>query len=86
MNDVSREVYRIMGETLRVPPEELHPDLPIRAIPNAESIKILTVILKVEKHFDIEVPDEATFGLATVGQFDELIQSLTTERAAALAG
>ena len=52
MNDMSREVYRIVGETLRVPPGELRPDLPIRAIPNAESIKMLTVILKVEKQLD----------------------------------
>lgn len=85
MNDVSREVYRIIGETLRVPPEELRPDFLIRAIPNAESIKMLTVILKVEKQFDIEIPDEATFGLATVGQFDELVRMLAAERAVALA-
>ena len=85
MNDVSREVYRIIGETLQVPPEELRPDLPIRAIPNAESIKVLTVILKMEKQFAIEIPDEATFGLATVGQFDELIQMLAAGRAAVLA-
>ena len=85
MNDVSREVYRIVGETLRVPLGELRPDLPIRAIPNAESIKMLTVILKVEKQFDVEIPDEATFGIETVGQFDELVQMLAAERAAATA-
>ena len=85
MDDVSREVYRIIGEMLRVPSEGLGPDLPIRAIPNAESIKMLTVILKVEKQFDIEIPDEATFGLATVGQFDELVQILAAERATAIA-
>ncbi len=85
MDDVSREVYRIIGETLRVPPEDLAPDLPIRAIPNAESIKMLTVILKVEKQFDLEIPDEATFGLATVGQFDELVHLLAAGRATAVA-
>jgi len=85
MNDVSRQVYRIIGETLQVPPAQLRPDLPIRAIPNAESIKMLTVILKVEKQLDIEIPDEATFGLSTVGQFDELVQMLAAERAVALA-
>ncbi len=85
MKDVSREVYRIIGETLGVSSEELRPDLPIRAIPNAESIKMLTVILKMEKQFAIEIPDEATFGLATVGQFDELVQMLAAEQATALA-
>lgn len=82
MDDVSREVYRIIGETLRVPPEDLGPDVPIRAIPNAESIKVLTVILTVEKQFDIEIPDEATFELRTVGQFDALVRSLAAGRAA----
>jgi acyl carrier protein len=85
MDEMSREVYRIIAETLRVPAEELGPDLPIRAIPNAESIKMLTVILRVEKEFDIEIPDEATFGLATAGQFAELVHVLTAERATALA-
>jgi acyl carrier protein len=84
MNDVTREVYRIVGETLRVPPEELRPDLLIRAIPNAESIKMLTVILKVERQFDIEIPDEATFGVATVGDFDELVQTLAAGRSAVI--
>lgn len=85
MDDMSREVYRIIAETLRVPVEELGPDLPIRAIPNAESIKMLTVILKVEKQFDIEIPDEATFGLATARQFAELVRVLAAERTTAVA-
>ena len=85
MDDMSREVYRIIAETLRVPAEQLGPDLQIRAIPNAESIKILTVILKVEKRFDIEIPDEATFGLATAGQFAEMVHALAAERTTALA-
>jgi len=44
---------------------------------------MLTVILKVEKQFDLEIPDEATFGIETVGQFDELVRMLAAERAAA---
>lgn len=84
MNDISREVYRIISETFGVAPDQLRPELPIRALPNAESIKVLTVILKVEKRFDVEIPDEATFGLETVGEFDELVQDLCAGRAMSL--
>lgn len=84
MNDIPREVYRLISETLGVSPELLTPGLPIRSIPNVESIKVLTVILRVEKLFDIQIPDEATFDLETIGQFEELVQDLCAERAMAL--
>jgi acyl carrier protein len=80
MNDISTIVYRIISETLGTPLSELRPDLAIRSIPNVESIKILNVILKVENVLEIEIPDEATFNLETVGQFDQLVQDLYTQR------
>ena len=80
MNDISTIVYRIISETLGTPLSELRGDLAIRSIPNVESIKILNVILKVEKVLEIEIPDEATFNLETVGQFDQLVQDLYTRR------
>jgi acyl carrier protein len=85
MSDISREVYRIISETFGVAPDQLRPELPIRAIPNVESIKVLTVILKMEKRFEIEIPDEATFGLDTIGEFDELVQELCATRQLSLA-
>lgn len=75
-NDISREVYRIVSETLGVPVEQLRPELPIRSIPSMDSIKILKIILKVETLFKVEIPDEATFRLETFGQFDRLVQDL----------
>jgi acyl carrier protein len=41
-----------------------------------ESMKVLSIILKVEKKYGIELPDDATFRLETVGQFLDLVQSL----------
>ncbi|MFQ5931098.1 MAG: acyl carrier protein [Nitrospiraceae bacterium] len=80
MNDISCEVYRIISEMFGVSREQLQPELPIRSIPNVESIKVLNVILKVEKLFDVEIPDEATFRTETIGEFDQLVQNLCAQR------
>ena len=76
MTQSFNEVYAIIGETLGVPPADLKPEMELRSLPNTESIQVLTIILKVEKRFGIEIPDDATFRLQTVGQFLDLVDEL----------
>ncbi len=85
MNQSSNDVYAIIGETLGFPAADLKPEMALRSLPNTESIQVLTIILKVEKRFGIEIPDDATFRLETVGQFLELVDELRA-RAAPPAG
>lgn len=76
MSQSSNEVCAIIGETLGFPPADLKPEMALRSLPNTESIQVLTIILKVEKRFGIEIPDDATFRLETVGQFLDLVDEL----------
>jgi acyl carrier protein len=70
------EIIQIISAELGVPPSELTPDVRLRSLPEMESLKVLSIILKVEKKYCIELPDDATFRLETVGQFIELVESL----------
>lgn len=82
MSESSQEVCGIISEVLNVPVADLKPEVALRSLPNTESIQVLTVILKVEKRFGIEIPDDATFRLETVGQFLELVEGLRARSSA----
>jgi acyl carrier protein len=70
------EIIQIISAELGIPAGQLTPDVRLRSLPGMESMKVLTIILKVEKKYGIELPDDATFRLETVGQFLELVESL----------
>jgi acyl carrier protein len=73
---MNNEIIQIISTELGVPAEELTPEVHLRSIAGMESMKVLSIILKVEKKYGIELPDDATFRLETVGQFLNLVQSL----------
>jgi acyl carrier protein len=73
---MNNEIIQIISTELGVPAEELARDVRLRSLPGMESMKVLSIILKVEKKYGIELPDDATFRLETIGQFLDLVQSL----------
>ena len=76
------EIRQIICETLNIPGEQVRPDTHIRSLPNVESILILNIILHAEKRFGIEVPDDVTFRVETVGEFIGLVDDLRAAQAA----
>ncbi|NMO17324.1 acyl carrier protein [Pyxidicoccus fallax] len=70
------DIIQILSAELGMPGEELTQDVHLRGVAGMDSMKVLSIILKVEKRFGIEIPDDATFRLETVGQFTELVESL----------
>ncbi|MEV0280809.1 acyl carrier protein [Streptomyces sp. NPDC050610] len=80
--DVRTRVCAIISGQLSVPEGDLTPDRHFRALPNVDSMRILQIILETEKEFDIEVDDDATFRLQTVGEFQDLVERLCRQGAA----
>ena len=76
MGSISEQIYHVISEALGVPRKELRADTRIRTLPNADSMNLLNIILGVEKRWGIEIPDEATFRLETIGEFAQLVQEL----------
>jgi acyl carrier protein len=68
-----------------VPATEVTSETSIRSLPNFDSVRILEVILEIEKRFDIEISDEATFNVTTVLDLEALVASTLGERRSVLA-
>ena len=80
MNAISQAVRTILANTLAVPAAEVTGETSIRSFPNFDSVRILEVILEIEKRFDIEISDEATFNVTTVLDLEALVASTLGER------
>jgi acyl carrier protein len=85
MNEISQAVRTILVNTLAVPATEVTSETSIRSLPNFDSVRILEVILEIEKRFDIEISDEATFSVTTVLDLEALVASTLGERRSVLA-
>jgi acyl carrier protein len=81
--DIRQQIVSIIAEQLRMPAAELTPPTRFRSLPNVDSMRVLEVILKVEKAFGVEISDEATFRIETVGEFQDLVVRLCQEQASA---
>lgn len=81
--DTREQILGIIAEELQVSADELAPDQYFRALPNVDSMRVLQIILKTEKAFDIEIEDDVTFRIQTVGEFQTLVEDLRRQRAAA---
>lgn len=74
--EIRREVCAIIGRQLETPAEDLTPDMYFRSLPNVDSMRVLQIILDTEKTFDIEIENDVTFRLETVGQYLDLVEEL----------
>lgn len=77
---VESVIRGILTKNLGTDAGALSPDTPVRALPAADSLKMLSIILEVEKHFDIEIPDDATFRIETIGEFEVLVKQLVADK------
>lgn len=74
--EISQTVRKIISAQTGVPEQELSADTYFRELPQIDSMRILQVILETENAFDVEIPDEATFRIQTIGEFENLVDGL----------
>ncbi|WP_441245697.1 acyl carrier protein [Kitasatospora sp. McL0602] len=78
--DTNQQITAIIAEELKVPAEEIGADDHFRSLPGVDSMRVLQIILKTEKAFDIEIEADVTFRIQTVGEFQQLVAELTLDR------
>jgi acyl carrier protein len=79
-NDLILEtICAIFGAELGVPAEWVGTAESIREIPGMESLRMLRAVTKVEKHFGIELPDEAVFNIECVDQLARVVSERLAE-------
>ena len=81
--DIKDETCAIIARELGIDPAGLTGDQYFRSLPNVDSMRVLQIIVKTEKAFDIEIDDDVTFKIQTIGEFQSLVAKLVQQRAAA---
>ena len=71
---ILEKVRSIVAEQLSVTAEEVKPDSNFQNDLGADSLDTVELVMSLEEAFNIEIPDEAAEGIATVGDAVKYIE------------
>ena len=72
--EILEKVCTIVSEQLSVEAGEVKPDSNFQNDLGADSLDTVELVMALEEAFDIEIPDEAAEGIATVGDAVKFIE------------
>ena len=73
--DIAEKVIEIVSDKLDVDPADIQEDKDFVEDLKADSLAIVEVVLALEEQFEIEIPDEDTEKIKTVGNAIEYIKA-----------
>jgi acyl carrier protein len=65
-DDIYEKVKKIVADQLSVDPADVKPEASFANDLGADSLDVVELVMALEEEFDIEIPDEAAEGIATV--------------------
>ena len=71
---IFEKVRSIVAEQLSVDAAEVKPESNVQNDLGADSLDTVELVMALEEAFDVEIPDEAAEGIATVGDAVKFIQ------------
>lgn len=72
----------IVATELGVSAEAVTPDTDLRAVHGADSVKVLRVIARIEREYDVELDDEDVFSVSSVRDVAGVVHHALAEHAA----
>ncbi len=72
-NDVTQRVISVIAKTQRIPPEKISPDSTFEEL-GLDSLDSVNILFALEEEFDIDIPDEDTRDIRSIGQMIEGIE------------
>lgn len=72
-SEIVSTVTIIVAGALGLPPSTLTPDLNLRTVHGADSVKVLLAIARIEREYEIEIDDEDVFTLSTVNDVARIV-------------
>ena len=75
--EIFEKVRGIVAEQLSVDAAEVKPESNFQNDLGADSLDTVELVMALEEHFDIGIPDEAAEGITTVGDAVKYIQEKT---------
>lgn len=71
--EITDTVRAIVAEVLDVPAAELSTTTDLREVEGADSIKVLRLIARIEREYDVELEDEDVFGVSSIAEITEVV-------------
>ena len=72
-NDVTQRVISVIAKTQRIPPEKISPNSTFEEL-GLDSLDSVNILFALEEEFDIDIPDEDTRDIRSIGQMIEGIE------------
>ncbi|ABW13358.1 acyl carrier protein [Frankia sp. Mgl5] len=76
-------VTQIVATELATTADAIDPDLDLRTVAGADSVKVLRMIARIERAYDIELDDEDVFTVTTVREVTDVVERALAAGAAA---
>jgi acyl carrier protein len=81
--EIVEHVRAIAAKETGIPVAELTPELDLRKVEGVDSVKVLRVVARIERDYDIELSDEQVFSFSSVSDVaDAVVAALRTADAA----
>jgi acyl carrier protein len=74
-DDIAERVKKIIIEQLEVAPDQVKPEASFSEDLKADSLAVVELVLALEEQFKLEIPDEDTEKIKTVGDAINYIKS-----------
>ncbi|WP_329405807.1 acyl carrier protein [Nocardia vinacea] len=81
-DDILRTVTDIAATETGIAEAELRPDVDLRGMAGVDSVRVLRMVAKIERTYDIELEDQDVFGLATLADVVKVVDRALHEAAA----
>lgn len=72
---IRQAIKDVLEEEFSLDPAQVTDDLVLRDIPGIESLRILRMVVRLEKALDVEIPDERIFDVTTAGDLARILRS-----------
>jgi acyl carrier protein len=79
MDQITERITEIAAEVVGVPAAELTLDGDLRDVTGIDSVKVLRMIAKIEHQYDIELEDDAVFGVRSIADVAKVVAEALRE-------
>ena len=77
--EIVEQVTAIAAKETGIPVDQLTPELDLRKAEGVDSVKVLRVVARIERDYDVELSDEQVFAFASVSDVaDAVVEALRT--------
>ncbi len=74
--DIEATIATFIGDELKIPKEQIHPDTNLRELPGIESIRVLRIVAKIERAYSVEFDDALVFTVRTPSELASAVRRL----------